>query len=245
MSDYEDNDCGIVDMSKWHVCHDCKSDDYIVSSIPKGHWAYSSFKTTKIDEFKAHKKTQDHIDIVKQKYKDVFCESCNFQCYSKKEFEEHCRKISHKQNAKTNFKCEHCDIEFPYKCHYDTHLKTQKHLDKVEEKEENGYKCEHCNFETPFKSHWEIHIKSNKHNLAIGKLEEKEYYCEECDYRTKYESQWLIHCNTKKHKINIGEIKTFEKPTFYRCECCNYETPIKQVFEKHAESKKHKEKAKE
>ena len=48
MSDYEDNDSGIIDMSKYHVCHDCKSDDYIISAIPKGHWAYNTFKTTKI-----------------------------------------------------------------------------------------------------------------------------------------------------------------------------------------------------
>jgi hypothetical protein len=78
------------------------------------------------------------------------------------------------------FHCEICNYECYYKCNYNRHLSSKKHVNEkakmeskmiIENKTKNNYVCGICNFTCSKKSNYNIHLSSNKHIQNMKKTE--------------------------------------------------------------------------
>ena len=65
----------------------------------------------------------------------LYCEQCDFSTHSKQYWVYHITKSRKHNNIQPVFyNCEICDIRWPWKGKYDTHIQTHKHKVKVWEK---------------------------------------------------------------------------------------------------------------
>jgi hypothetical protein len=109
-----------------------------------------------------------------------------------------CEKVAKK--VATNYVCESCDYNTAIKSHYDKHLSSNKHREKVSEYNKN-FVCQKCNYTTNIKSNYDKHLSSNKHkkNYSYNLDPYKIYSCDICEYSTSSNYNYNKHLLAKSH----------------------------------------------
>jgi hypothetical protein len=214
-----------------HICHykNCRSNDYITDHDFAGNsdWA-DCFRCNDEDEYRDHL-LEAHSDI----YSKLYCEECEVQCFTKLEFEKHCKTKEHRELANVEYECKDCQFKTKNPYTLQTHFKSKRHLHKDDK---TDYTCEACEFSTSFKSVFERHCMTERHQRLVNGEDSKKYTCEACQFSSPYKSLYETHCRSKKH-IQL-QTENIDKKSFY-CEDCKYSCSLKHHFAQHLRSIKH------
>ncbi len=112
-------------------------------------------------EFIDHTFTKEHDRKERIRFlKTIYCEKCDLQCETRKQYDKHILGLKHNKNSNDLF-CEKCNMKYRFKKEYDAHLLTKKHLNGLQNKDE--FFCEKCNVKSNCKSAFELHLKTKRH----------------------------------------------------------------------------------
>lgn len=115
-------------------------------------------------------------------------------------------------------KCECCNINFLQNRDYDKHIKTKKHLNKVNNVPMEC--CEFCEYKTLKKSTLLVHIrKEHKENYNIKKISESNNFMHGCECCNKILlTKYILNKFLKSRKSELNYIKV--RGFMYHCEWC-------------------------
>lgn len=104
------------------------------------------------------------------------------------------------------FRCTICDVECHTKRGLDTHTKTQRHLNKVDD----PLLCKICNVKCTSDLKYKSHLKTKKH---IARLESPPIAleCTLCNIKCLSQAQMKKHLETKKHTKNESTKSDIER----------------------------------
>ena len=79
-------------------------------------------------EFIDHTFSKEHDKKERIQFlKRIYCEKCNLQCETKKQYDKHILGKKHNKSC-INLFCEKCNMKYRFKKEYDAHLLTKKHF---------------------------------------------------------------------------------------------------------------------
>lgn len=136
---------------------------------------------------------------------EYYCEACETQFIDKHNYDRHLNRITHIKNVAISLKNMHCSIcnySAKRRMHFNTHLKTQKHI-KAEIEYMNNiskYSCVKCNFAANSKSEYLSHINTRRHkedeNADIKKetISNTEIYMELIKDNAQFQKSMIEFC---------------------------------------------------
>lgn len=144
-------------------------------------------------------------------------------------------------NEPKKYICEKCNYETKFKCAYEKHLVSNKHL-SFEAGKKYKYSCEQCNFNTNLKQSYDRHLQSQTHmnngvrvcKPCTGGLEVSDQ-CPHCDYTSEASSAMRFHM-IYYHIPKEEHHKYFP----YYCKCCEVGYVLRSKYMLHIESNRHK-----
>lgn len=171
-----------------------------------------------------------------------FCDSCNFQTYSRFILSLH--RVSHKF-----FKCDHCDYKSLRKCNIRRHIKYRH----VQTDQIKWYKCDHCQLKFKWKVSLTRHVEMKHiYNDSDGRL--KCQFCLRTFKALRYLSRHILrqhetvkqklkclHCDYKTMSMKLfsrHRNKHVQKPVieWHQCDRCDFRTKTKDALRKHVKS---------
>ena len=199
---YECDNCEFVTKSKIEYRKHMKEKHNIIDS-KKYPWLYNciecNYHTDENSHYNRHLKSNEHlktietydnknivintadIDNLSKMKNNYICDYCKFICTHKRRYRKH-MKEKHKSLIKQNdyiekysylHNCLQCNYHTDAISHYNDHINSISHKQKLEEKVDKLFKCEICN--TTFLTNWSLtrHLKeskTHKNNLIKSKI---------------------------------------------------------------------------
>lgn len=209
----------IIECTGWNFCNLCRSEKYIIDYFPKGHWAYTCFKTKSNRIFQQHESSKDHM----KHFEKYYCEPCEKQCYSQSEFNNHCETIRHKQKNNITMNCEVCKYSTTDKYKFERHTFSLKHQNAINGVQKKELVCEPCNFRTKYESKLKEHQETQRHQNAVSglQIEKGPCVCELCNFKARSRSAMIIHEDSKKHKNAVAYKEKLTKDTSEQVPDCH------------------------
>lgn len=141
-----------------YVDSDVKKDTFECVCGKKGDW---------YDISENHHNILKRICMTERRRKEnSYCKSCNLQCESVKNYEIHCMTEKHRRNAKghtiLSLNCDVCNIKCRGQIEMIAHLKTKKHLARLEAPPLE-LECKLCNIKCLSQKQIKAHLETKKH----------------------------------------------------------------------------------
>ena len=67
-----------------------------------------------------------------------------------------------------DYHCSYCNYTTTLKSHYNRHLKSKKHSNRLAGNTKDTYECIHCDYTTLIKNSYDKHVKGIKHLERIA-----------------------------------------------------------------------------
>jgi len=176
------------------------------------------------------------------------------------EFDAQIRKRK-REEAKGEFRCEVCQIDFSSKIPFEGHMEGQQHATKIRrlnedpndpnatEPETDPFACELCNVKCGTQEYLDDHLAGKRHYLKIHKPEPTEVLpdmsmkCELCDIVVVGENHFTAHVKGKRHAARQRAMgKGVEKMKLVTCEDCDVMVPTEELYEIHLTRNSHAKK---
>lgn len=137
-----------------------------------------------------------------------------------------------------HFKCKVCNVRYEIgKRSYGLiidHLKSQKHLNRMEQLTQNY--CHICQLQTPTATHYRLHCDTQRHKDKEAGIQPNQY-CEVCNLRFSCHALYKRHIATKAHARKLLP------PPKRDCELCGIHVTTDRQMETHLATRKHQKKA--